>query len=388
MRSSVRAVSTLGPADLDAWRDLAARAVQSNPLFEPECLAPAARHVDGGRDIAVAVAEEDGTWYACVPVRPARSWRAVRRPVLTTAVRRMTYDATPLVDADRPAEALAAVLRGLRAHARAGGPGLVVLDWHDDGPALTALEEAGRAAGVVHRRYHAWERPMVHLGGELDLSTMHSGKFRYNVRRMRRRLAEAEGSPVRMTDRRDAPEAVDLLLALEAGGYKGTTGVAIDANPGERQWFSAMCHEFRRQGRLRLYTLDVGPRAVAAELLLLGQRGLFLLKTVYDEAYAEYSPGIQLHLDVVGHEHDAGEVSWIDTCTYEGNDTLLRLYPDRRAVASVVVATGGLLDRSYLRAVAAARAALGRDRASAAVIAGGARVAAGTAPAGVARAAG
>jgi CelD/BcsL family acetyltransferase involved in cellulose biosynthesis len=361
MRSSVRTVADLGPEDLEAWRDLAARALQPNPMFEPECLVPAARHLDGSGG-ALVVAEEDGAWHACVPVRRAPSWRALRRPVLTTAVRRMIYDGTPLVDADRSAEALRCLLGGMRTEARAERAGIAVLDWVDDGPVALELARAARTAGAVLRVYETWERPMARRRARLDLRSQHSRKFLYNVRRLRRQLGEAGGAPVHMTDRSDVGEAVDVLLGLEAGGYKGASGLAVDANPGERQWFSAMCDGFRGEGRLHLYTLDVGGRTVAAQLLVRGGEGLFLLKTVYDEAYGAFSPGIQLHLDVIGHVHEATGAAWIDTCTYPGNETLLRLYPDRHTVASVVVAVGGAVDRSVLRAVTAARRALGRSR--------------------------
>lgn len=352
----------LSPDDLAAWRDLAARSVQPNPLFEPECVVPAVQHLAGRDAVLLAVAEEGGRWYACVPLSPAPAWRRLRRPVLTSAVRRMIYDGTPLVDAERSVESLTTLLRGLRAAARGDRPGLVVLDWVDDGPAAADLRQASRSAGTVHRSYEVWERPMVLRDRSATAGQVHSAKFLRNLRRLRRRLASAEGGEVRLTDRSATEDAVQLLLAMESGGYKGATGVAADAVPGEREWFTAMCDGFREQGRLHVYTLDAGPRVVAVNLLVRGHEGLFSLKAAYDETFADYSPGVQLHLDVIDHVLDRTDVEWIDTCTYAGNETLLRLYPDRRTVASLVVATGGVADRSALRAVTAARSALGRTR--------------------------
>jgi CelD/BcsL family acetyltransferase involved in cellulose biosynthesis len=370
MRASIRAVVDLAPGDLEAWRDLAARASQPNPMFEPECLVPAARHLAGSEDVSLVVAEEDGSWLGCVPVRPAASWRAMRRPVLTTTVRRMIYDGTPLVDAGRSPEALACLVGGLQGAARAGRPGLTVLEWVDDGPVALDLERAARSAGAVSRVYESWERPMVLWRDPPPVDEAHSGKFLRNLRRLRRRLAAAGGGAVQLTDRSDTKGAVELLLSLESSGYKGAAGVAVGAVAGEREWFVAMCDGFREQGRLYLSTLDVGRRVVAAQLLIRGDGGFFSLKTAYDEGFGLYSPGIQLHLDVMEHLHRTTDAQWIDTCTYPGNETLLRLYPDRRSVASIVVATGGVTDRSVLRAVTAARKALGRNRRTAGRIAG------------------
>lgn len=362
MRFALVSPGDLSAGDLAAWRDLASRAVQPNPLFEPECLVPAVRSLAGREELLLAVAEEGGRWYACIPLCPAPAWRRLRRPVLTSAVRRMIYDGTPLVDAERSVESLTSLLRGLRAAARGDRPGLVVLDWVDDGPAAADLQRASRSAGTVYRAYEVWERPMVLRRDQSDYRAGHSRKFLYNTRRLRRRLAADEGGEVRLTDRSATADAVQLLLAMESGGYKGENGVAVATVRGEPEWFAAMCDSFRAEGRLHLYTLDAGPRAVAAQLLVRGQQGLFLLKTVYDEAFAAYSPGVQLHLDVIDHVHGATDAEWIDTCTYAGNETLLRLYPDRHSVASLVVATGGVADRSALWAVTAARSALGRTR--------------------------
>ncbi|MGH9093253.1 MAG: GNAT family N-acetyltransferase, partial [Acidimicrobiales bacterium] len=362
MRAAVVPIRDLGPGEIAAWSALAGRAVQPNPLFEPTCLVPAARHLANGDDMVVAVAEEGGRWYGCVPLCPAPMWRALRRPVLVTQLRRMTYDATPLVDRERPEEAAACLVEGLRGAARGGTPGLVVLDWLDEGPAAAAFREACHRAGAVHRVYQSWERPMLHRRDGEDHRDRHSGKFLYNVRRMRRRLAQAEGGAVAMVDRSAGRDGPEVVMAMEERGYKGRSGLAVLGHPGEPEWFRAMCDGFRDDGRLHVQTLEVGDRPVAAQLLLQAQDGLFLLKTTFDEAYAGYSPGVQLHLDAVDHLQATTDAAWIDTCTYPGNETLLRLYPDRRGVCSVVMATGGMVERSALRAVWSAREALWRGR--------------------------
>jgi hypothetical protein len=352
----------LDDEQVDAWRDLAARAVQPNPLFEPECLVPAALHLTEGESMALVTASEDGAWHGCFPVQPARSWRSVRRPVFTTQVRRMIYEATPLVDGVRAEESLTCMLGGLRDVARRDRPGLLVLDWLDEGPVAARLQEGCRTAGVVHRAFDAWQRPMLYRRGDLSLREHHTKKFLHNASRLRRRLAEAEGAEVRLVDRSDDPAAVGILLGLEAGGYKGRNGVATVHHRGETEWFEAMCDGFRARGRLHLHTLDVGDRPIAAQLLVRAGDGLFMLKVAYDEAYAAYSPGVQLHLDAVGHLYSVTDAGWVDSCTYRGNETMLRLYPDRRAVTTVVLATGGAADRLTLRGVSAARVALGRRR--------------------------
>jgi hypothetical protein len=105
---------------------------------------------------------------------------------------------------------------------------------------------------------------------------------------------------------------------------------------------------------------------LAIELGLRAADGLFLLKLSYDEAFAKYTPGIQLHLEVLDRFDNFDGVQWIDSCTFEGNETMLRMYPDRRPVGALVVAVGGVPDRGVLRLVGWTRRTLGRRAAAAA----------------------
>ncbi len=359
MNGDLRPVAALDAADIDAWRALAGRAVQPNPLFEPECLVPAADHLSNGRRILVASAQEAGRWYGCFAVQVEASWRAVRRPVLVTQVRRMQYSGVPLLDPQRPEEAMTVMLRTLRSP---GLPGITVLDWLDDGPVADQLVRSAHQLGMARRPYHRWERPVLREVHDAGLRQRHSRKWARNQERMGRRMGEELGGEPELRDRSGDPAAVDLLLGLEAAGYKRRSGVAAATQPGETAWFRQMCDRFRSEGRLHVYTLGVGVRTVAVILLVRGAGGLFALKTTYDEELARYSPGIQLHLALSDHVRAATDAGWIDTCTYEGNDPLLRLYPDRQGVSSTVLATGGLADRAVVLAVAAARALLAQQR--------------------------
>jgi len=74
MRGRLLSVSQLAPEDEQAWKDLAGRAVEPNPFLEPDCLVPAGKHQTYGGEIRLAVAEEQGRFYACVPLRSVRSW--------------------------------------------------------------------------------------------------------------------------------------------------------------------------------------------------------------------------------------------------------------------------------------------------------------------------
>ena len=106
-------VGELTDHDEFRWRTLAERAGQPNPLSEPDCVVPAAEHLKNGPAILLVLAEEDEYLFGCLPVQRFGRWRGLRRPVLSSEVRRMQYDGTPLLDRDRGRDAIRAMLVAL-----------------------------------------------------------------------------------------------------------------------------------------------------------------------------------------------------------------------------------------------------------------------------------
>jgi len=351
-------ITELTAAEIASWRDLAERALEPNPLFEPGCLVPAADHLPNGPAISLVIAESGGRFFGCFPVhrtpanaRPSAAWGGVRLPTFTTQVIwRHRFDGTPLLAGERTAEAATTLLSVLNTESHALDAGILVLEWLDaDGPVASHLTAAAAALALPLYTYHSWLRPVVRRRAELTYREIHGGKFLRNLGRLRRQLDEKLSGELQLVDRSADVSAVDELLAIEAAGYKGRSGVALAAFAGEPEWFHEMCDRFRSEGRLLLYCLQAGDAVVAMQLMLRGGEGLFLLELTYDEQWSHYRPGLQLHLDAIDRFHETTDARWLDSCTYEDNETLLRMYPDRRAVSTVLVGIGGRIDRLFLR---------------------------------------
>jgi hypothetical protein len=376
-------VADMTPAELEAWAALAAGAVEPNPVFEPACLLPASRYLPRGRDITLVVAEDGGQMHGCFPVlevgldaRPSTSFRGVFRPAYTTQVRRNRYDGTPLLRSEKGVAAARAMLEALaeagrHPHSRPAGPGLLVLEsLRTEGPVWGSLAAAAcmlRVPAVVH---HSYPRPVANRRSDGNYLSHHSKKSRYNWARAGRQLGERLGGEPALVDCSHDPVAVERLLDMEAAGYKArTTGRRRDASPGESTgrggatllhpgepaWFKEMCDQYRAGGRLVVQALQVLDQIVAMQLSVRAGNGVYLLATVYDEKYSAQSPGAVLAVRAMQEVFGDDRVDFMDTCTYEGNDGLLRLYPDRRQVSCVVLATGGLVDRTALQAYETAR---------------------------------
>jgi CelD/BcsL family acetyltransferase involved in cellulose biosynthesis len=357
MKARIVPVRQLTAEDEEAWRVLAERAIEPNPLFEPDCIIPAARHQEFGDEIDVVFAEEDGRIFGCLPVREVNRWRQFPYPFVTNTVRRMMYCGTPLVDRERGEDALAAIFETLRERrGLTSGRVLVVQEIAEGGPVDQILSDGARQARLPFYRYESWERPVVRRRSQADYRSIHGGKFLRNLGRLRRNLGTSLGAEVLHIDRSDDPAAVQELIRLEGAGYKARTGVAMTTVPGEPEYFTEMADRFRAAGRLHLHSLEVNGRVCAMQLNVRAGDGLFLLKLVYDEGLAKFRPGLQLHLDVIDDFHDETDADWLDTCTYEGNETLLRMYPDRKRFCSYFVPLGrNPVDRAAARTFMAVR---------------------------------
>src|SRR5262249_18949753 len=125
---------------------------------------------------------------------------------------------------------------------------------------------------------------------------------------------------------------------------------------GEPEYFREMCERFAAQGRLHLMSLVANGRTIAMDVWLRGGEGIFQIKASYDEDYARYSPGQQLHFRAQSLFHENTDAAWIDTCTFPNNELLMRLYPDRRRITSFFIVLGrNWRDRATMRSFIALR---------------------------------
>ncbi|HXD64452.1 MAG TPA: GNAT family N-acetyltransferase [Solirubrobacteraceae bacterium] len=334
MRPDMLRVSELTPGDLSAWRELAAGAVSPNPFAEPEFVLPATR-AWGVDDLRLLVVREGSDWLAALPVRRARSWRGVPGDVIAAWRHDYCFLCTPLVRAVGHAEALATLVRGAAATSPAFS-----LDWVDaDGPLAAPLTAAlaAEARVVVVERF---ERAALHRSETDDyLQRGLSGRHRSGYRRRLKSL-EREIGPVMLRDDSDDPEAPGRFLELERTGWKGRAGTAMACDPAHAAFFTEMGQAFAGAGRLRMLSLVCAERPIAMLCDLIARDTVYGFKIAFAEDLGHYSPGMQLQIASTQAFHDSG-VARADSCTDPENATMNRLWPDRRALVSVVATRRG-----------------------------------------------
>ena len=247
MRARIIGLSELSPRDFRDWRELAERAIEPNPFYEPGFVLPAARWIAGDH-VGLLIAEDANGWAACLPVR--RGWRWGKLPLRSIAGWRHLYSylGTPLVRGERPLRALEALIG--RADEDRSSVALV-FDWlGQGGPVGSALADVldGRPGNAV--TCDAFDRPVLRRRAEPTyLEEALSARRRKELRRLERRLVEQLGAPLRIVDRCDETAARDDFVRLEAAGWKGRAGTAIASSDSHRRFFEETCAAFADAGR-------------------------------------------------------------------------------------------------------------------------------------------
>lgn len=106
---------------------------------------------------------------------------------------------------------------------------------------------------------------------------------------------------------------------VEASGWKGRAGTAIESSPGTVRFYRAIAADLMRRGELRLSTLSADGRMIAFDFGVMHESRYFLLKTGYEESARRYAPGLALRLSVIercfelgldSHEFLGHEMEW------------------------------------------------------------------------------
>jgi len=345
------------PDEVQAWRRLAKSAVEPNPFFGPDNLLPAAAHLEGGSELVLAIAEEGGRAYAAVPLRRLARWGRFVRPVLTSRGLEAPMGlGMPLIAAERSYEAAVELLRAI---GRDGTAGLLVLDWMGTGgPVETIVRAAADALKMPIHVYDHWARSVLYRrAGAAVLSP----KRATALGRWRRGLERQLGGPPKFVDSSGDPGWADQFLSLEAAGWKGALAPgqgALAHYPGGPAWFREAAIGLGREGAARMFSLESEDHVVAMMYALSSPgQALFTTRMCFDETFRTYAPGVQMLVGAVQfflEDELAGQ--FCDSCNDRRNAHFPEFLPQLRPMASMVVGTGGTVDRMAVAAMPVVRA--------------------------------
>jgi CelD/BcsL family acetyltransferase involved in cellulose biosynthesis len=326
----------LSAQDVGRWNELARSTGTPNPFYEPAFVLPAVEHF-GETELELLVAIDGaGEWVGLMPVERRRRWGRLVGAALTGWEHPHCFLQSPLLARDSADGAAEAMLLEARRQA-----GLIAFDrLPADGPVASALASACDALAVKPIVWKRFERAALERRPDDDyVSSTLCGKHFRDLRRKGRKL-ESEHGKVAFVDRAGDPRAADDLLALEGAGWKGDGGTALAGGPGAA-FFREICGAFAEADRLQMLAMQAGDRTVAMQSALIAGDCLFCFKIAYDESSGRFSPGTQLIAETASEFHRRPELEWVDSCSRPGSESIERLWPDRREMATVLVPGAG-----------------------------------------------
>jgi CelD/BcsL family acetyltransferase involved in cellulose biosynthesis len=361
-----RNLSELEPI-VDEWRELAARALEPNVFYEPAFAQEAAK-IFGGDAGALLV------WSGTSPrkllgffpgrVEPRRY--GLKLPVLVGWTHPYAPLGTPLVEREAAEPVIGAWLAHLADDPEL--PGLVLLPFLPaDGPFATALDAIVRRAQMPVADFNLHQRAqLVPDDDRLFYVERTLGQHRHKeLRRYVRRLGDI-GALLFTTATEPEPVAgaIEDFFKLESRGWKGKAGTAAVLDDDVHGFITAAVAGLAAEGKVAVNRIFIDGRAIAITITLRSADTAWFWKTVYDEKFAQYSPGVVLTFAVTEDLVEDTTLLRTDSCATANHPMIDHIWRERLTLTDRLIAVRPLASFSAVRrmemlrntAIAAAKA--------------------------------
>lgn len=320
---------------------LCARTIEPNVFFNPRFLAPAMPRLED-REVRLAVIrdgdEEHSRLRLLVPFSVEKPPLGV--PVIRTWASPWGPLGTPLVDRDNPEGVIDDFFRILsRPHLKL--PRVLVLpEIRLDGAVASTIQSVAEARNLPIQRTSMVERPFLasDLDGDAYLRQSLSSHHYREFRRLHRRLAgqgELKHIVARSFD--EVRRGIEIFLALEAAGWKGRQRTAMALDRFRAAFAREAVDRLAEQDFCRIHTLELDGKPIAALVVFIEAGVGYTWKTAYDEAYAAFSPGTLLMIEVTKQHLDDPNIMETDSCAVPDHPVMTRLWSERRPLGTLVV---------------------------------------------------
>lgn len=335
---------------------LGARSIEPNVFFNPRFLAPAMPRLED-REVRLAVMrdgdDDSSRLRLLVPFSVEKPLLPLGVPMLRAWSSPFGPLGTPLVDRDDPTGVIEDFLTILaRPHLRM--PRVFVMpEVRLDGPFAAIVRMHAAAQNLPLVQSNEVERPFLqsNLDGEAYLrQSLRPHHFR-EFRRLKRRIAEhgaVEYAVARQPD--EVRRGLESFLSLEASGWKGRERTAMVVDRFRAAFAREAVDRLSERDMVRIHTLSVGGKLVAS-LIVFIERGIaYTWKTAYDEAFAAYSPGALLMVEVTRNHLDDPNIEATDSCAVPDHPIMSRIWSERRPVGTLVIGLTPESDRHVRQA--------------------------------------
>ena len=338
--ASDTAIQPLTAISEDAWRLLAARAIEPNGYYLPGWeLAVNASAVGRTGTSALAAWSDAAPSAQLTGLLPVISmWRAYRIP-LPALVSGHPYGTlcTPLLDADHAEAGAAALIRSAR---EVGAHALILREVATEGAAMAAISAALQREGLRPRPLQSHVRACLDATRDSEelLQEALGAKKLKELRRQRNRLADHGAisfDVARSPD--DVRAATEIFLALEASGWKAQRGTALIQSEGDTAFIRRATPALAATRQCEVITLRAGTTPIASGVVLRHLDRAFYFKIGVDERFSKFSPGVQLTLDLTKHLCGDPDIASADSTAGPDHPMINPIWRGRLAIGDVLV---------------------------------------------------
>ena len=316
----------------DAWRELAARALEPNVFYEPAFALAAAPILarDAGA-VLVWSGVNPRQLLGFFPARIEQRRYGLKLPVLVGLTHPYGPLGVPLVEREAAEPVVAAWLAHLAADEAL--PALVLLPLlTEDGPFATALAAILRRAQMPAADFNRHQRALLQTGAERTLYVKNAigRRQQKELRRRWRRLSETGAVLLTAaTEPAAVAAALEDFFTLEASGWKGKVGTAVAKNDEIHRFVRTAVDGLAVEGKVTVDRILVDGRAIAATIILRSGHGAWFWKIAYDESFARFSPGVMLSVVVTDEILEDSNVVRADSCATADHPMIDRLWRER-----------------------------------------------------------
>jgi CelD/BcsL family acetyltransferase involved in cellulose biosynthesis len=232
-----------------------------------------------------------------------------------------TTTSIPLIDKRWVDEAVCALLDTMETTVT-GSDAWLLPNISLEGAVNTALKAEMSKRGLPSQVFDPFERAVLTKRGSFEdhMKEHVSKKRRKDLRRNRKRLDEL--GKVTWTAHESGPEldaAIDAFLKIEASGWKGERGTALDCTDATRAFAKEAFGDREGKSITRADVLRVDGTPIAINLTLMTGNTGFTIKCAYDEAYKGQSAGLLLEEEMIRSVLEDDWINRLDSATVSGH---------------------------------------------------------------------
>jgi CelD/BcsL family acetyltransferase involved in cellulose biosynthesis len=206
------------------------------------------------------------------------------------------------------------------------------------------------AASSHHYFLHRWERAALNISGTYDNWLMENfdHKRRKELKRLRARLSEQGALTVsHLAAGEDLAPFIRAFLELEARGWKGKRGTAIESDPRLVKGLEQGLLGLHRSGNVRFWMMQLDCKPIAAMFALIDGEETTLGKIAHDETWSKYSPGVQIILEATEALFAEPGLNYADSNAIPDHPMINRIWRDRISCMDVVLAGPSVTASSF-----------------------------------------